>query len=364
MERPGAPLPGIPPGSLEWRWALVKLVAALALSGAAAAWIARGFTDPLSRLAQGASAFQRGDLTHRIPETGPGEFADVAAAMNRMARQTADRIDQLEQDAMRRRKFLAETAHELRSPVATMRTMACALQEGVAADPQKQARATAALARTSDRMLRLVQDLMDVARLDLDDIQLTMTRVDVRELAAAAVHQHELDATANGMFIHPVPAGPPVEVFADADRIAQVLGNVLGNAVSHAGRGAEVRIRLEQDSEVRVSVSDSGRGIPAEALPYVFDPFYRADAARGRESDHCGLGLGIARRLAEVHGGALSVESAPGCGTTMTLTLPGLAGSGSEAASPGEGPRTAFEAARTPAGSDAAMPAAQVRREA
>lgn len=328
--QPGQPPAGTgeghtPPPPPQWPdtkiW-LVRLVIAVSLAAAAAAWLERMFTKPLMQLARGAQAFHSGDFAYRIPTTGRSEFAAVATAMNEMARQVSGHISHLEEEAERRRKFLADTAHELRSPVTTMRTMAGALQDGLADEPARRDRAISALVRTSERLLRLVQDLMELAKLDLNELPLTVRQGDLRELAESAVLSHLAEAGAAGIVLHAPEPSRPVKIVADPDRLAQVLDNILGNAISYAGEGAEVWVQLEDGDPVRLTIRDSGQGIRPEDLPYIFDSFYRADAARTPGDGHSGLGLSIARRLVQAHGGDLTVCSEEGKGTTVTIQIP------------------------------------------
>jgi signal transduction histidine kinase len=324
-ERP-RPEPRHPPGlsdtSRELRlWAL-RVAVAFALAGLAGAWLGRRFTRPLTQLAKGAGAFHGGDFAYRIPIGGRSEFAAVATAMNEMARKVSDQITDLEKDAERRRQFLADIAHELRSPVATMRTMAGALKDGVAEEPERRERALSALVRTSERLQRLVQDLMELAQLDLNELPLKVRQVDLRELVQSVIQAYDGDAAAAGVVLRPLAAGPPVNVAVDPDRITQVLDNVLGNAVSYAGSGSEVAVLIEDGDTVRVTVRDTGKGIRASAMAYVFDPFYRADAARTPGDSHSGLGLRIASRLVEAHGGELTIASEEGKGTSVTIAIP------------------------------------------
>lgn len=322
MGRPGGGPPGPSPVSFELRWALLRLMVALGLAGLAGAWLGRKFTKPLTQLAQGAEAFHSGDFDYRIPTSGQNEFAAVAAAMNEMAKQVSDQINHLEEDAERRRQLLADIAHELRSPVTTMRTMAGALQDGVAEEPERRERAASALVRTSERLLRLVQDLMELAKLDLNELPLNIGEVDLRELVESVVRSCDAEAATAGIVLHPPQPAPPINLSVDPDRIIQVLDNVLGNAISYAGEGAEVRILLEDGDPVRISIHDTGKGIPAEDLPRIFDSFYRADAARTPGECHSGLGLSIARRLVEAHGGRLTIGSEEGKGTSVTIEIP------------------------------------------
>jgi two-component system, OmpR family, sensor histidine kinase BaeS len=306
----------------EMRWLLLRLAVALGLASLAGALLGRRFTKPLMQLAEGADAFQSGDFAYRIPADGNDEFAAVAAAMNEMATQVSGHIAHLEEDAERRRRFMADIAHELRSPVTTMRTMAGALQDGMAEDPERRERAVAALARTSERLLRLVQDLMELAKLDLNELPLNVRKVDLCEIIGSAIHSHESAAASAGIVLHPLQARPPLWAMIDPDRITQVIDNILNNAISYAGEGSDIKISVEDEDPIKVHICDTGKGIPAEDLPYIFDSFYRADSARTPGEYHSGLGLSIARRLVEAHGGRLIVSSTEGNGTTVTVVIP------------------------------------------
>ena len=317
-DRPHGPEPGI----FEARSLLLRAGVALALAALAGAWLGRKFTTPLSHLAKGADAFQAGEFGYRIPARGTNEFAAVANAMNEMARQVSDQISRLEDDAQRRRQFLADIAHELRSPVTTMETMAGALKDGLAEEPERRDFAVSAIATTSQRLRRLVQDLMELAKLDLTELPLNMVDVDLRELLVSALQAHESAAAAAGIALMPMVAAGPVSAVGDPDRMAQVFDNIIENAISYAGEGAQVKVSISDCDPIRVTIADTGRGIRAEDVPYVLDPFYRADAARTPNDCHSGLGLSIASRLIQAHGGGLTVTSEQGTGTTVTITLP------------------------------------------
>lgn len=313
---------GPPPAVVDLRSLLLRLGVALTLAVLAGAWLGRRFTKPLTQLAKGADAFQKGAFDYRIPAEGNSEFAAVAVAMNEMATQVSDQISRLENDAQRRRQFLADIAHELRSPVTTMETMAGALKDGLAEEPERRDFAVSALVFTSQRLRRLVQDLMELARLDLAELPLNLAPVDLRELIISAARSHESEAAVARVTLHPMSSGAPLVATADADRITQVLDNIVGNAISYAGEGAEVDISLDDTDPIRISVSDTGKGIPAEAMAFVLDPFYRGDAARTPNDCHSGLGLSIACRLIEAHDGKLTISSKEGNGTTVTILIP------------------------------------------
>jgi two-component system sensor histidine kinase BaeS len=298
---------------------VLRMVLAVGVALVLGALFSRAFTRPLAALARGARAFHDGDLRHRIPLTGDDEFAQVSTTMNEMADRVAGQLATLEDDARRRQQLLADVAHELRSPVAALAAMTDALRDGVADDPARRVRALEAMHDAAARLQRLVGDLMDLTRLDLRELPLHRTAVDLPALAAERLAAHA-DAAANaGITLTSAPT-TPVTVDADPVRLAQVLDNLLENAISYAGAGATIAITLTEPATL--TVHDTGRGIAAAHLPYIFDPFYRADAARTPGDSHSGLGLRIARALVEAHGGTLTLASEEGNGVTVTITLP------------------------------------------
>jgi len=323
-----APLPRrpAPPPRMELYRIIILARAFVALLFAllAGAWLSRKFTRPLSELSHGAQVLQSGNFDYRLPVHGGDEFTQVSLAMNGMAERVAGQIGHLEEEARRRQQFLADVAHELRSPVTTMRTMAGALEEGLAEDPERHTRAITALVRTSDRLQHLVTDLLELAKLDLHELPMHRQPVDIRELAGACLQAHVPAAAQAGIVLQPVAPGAPLMLEADPDRLAQVLDNLLENAINYAGSGAQVTITLDDGDPVRLMVADTGQGIPARHLPYLFDAFYRVDSSRTPGQSPSGLGLRITRGLVEAHGGTLTLDSEVGKGTRVTVSLPGI----------------------------------------
>lgn len=340
MDRPAIPQPGAvvgPPagpnpvprpdgrddqGSGPWLMLLTRTLIALLLAMVAGKLLSRSFTRRLDALADGARAFNEGNFTYRIDEKGQDEFSQVGEVMNKMAARVSSQVSRLEDDAKRRRQMLADVAHELRSPASTIRVMAGALEDGTADDPERKSRAISSLARSSERLQRLVGDLLDLARLDLNELPINPQPANLRELAANAVESHMAQAADAGIRIYPLDTGEPVMRKVDPIRLSQVLDNLIGNAIEYAGEGAEVRVSVEPGLEARIIVSDTGRGIPAVHLPYIFDPFYRVDSARTPDAGHSGLGLRISKGLIEAHGGKLAITSREGGGTTAVISLP------------------------------------------
>ncbi|MEN6356291.1 MAG: HAMP domain-containing sensor histidine kinase [Armatimonadota bacterium] len=325
MNKPRPPVERPPDRSsipFDLKWSFIRLGVALGLAALAGAWLGRRFTRPLTQLTSGAEAFRSGDFEYRIPISGKSEFAEVADAMNDMAGQVSDQIRRLEKDAERRRQFLADIAHEFRSPVATMRTMAGALSDGIADEPERKERAISALVGTSERLLRLVRDLMELAKIDLDDFPLNVRDVDMRELVTSVICLQDAKAAEAGIIIHPLQSPEFVTAKVDPDRITQVLDNIIDNAISYAGECSHVNVTLEDGDQIKIIISDTGKGIRQADIGCVLDPFYRADAARTPGDCHSGLGLSIACRLVEAHGGNLNIDSKEGAGTTVTIVIP------------------------------------------
>lgn len=322
--RPGQPPAGPPPqaGMEPGRTLIARVVIVFLLAVLAGKWMSGRFSSRLEDLASGAGAFDSGNFSHRIAESGNDEFARVASAMNQMADRVSKQIAALEDDAERRRQFLADVAHELRSPVATIRTMAGAMQDGVADDPVRRERAVGSLVRSSERLLNLVTDLLELAKLDLRELPINPRRVDLRGLVAAAVDTQTAAAANACITLHPLEPGAPVIANVDPDRLMQVLDNLLNNAISYAGQGAQVQVTVETGDQIKITIADTGVGISPDHLPHVFDSFYRVNTARTPSEGHSGLGLRISRGLVEAHGGQLTLTSTESNGTTAVITLP------------------------------------------
>lgn len=307
---------------LDLKITLLRLLIAFGLAGLTGALLGRRYAKPLMQLSKGAEAFHAGKFDYRIPSSGQDEFTEVAHVMNDMAEKVAEQISNLEQEAERRRRFLADIAHELRSPVTTMRTMAGALKDGVAEQPERRERAVTALVGTSERLLRLVQDLMELAKLDLNELPLNKAEINLCELIQNLLQYHQEEAFAAGILILPFQCDESVNIKVDPDRITQVLDNIIGNAISYAGKGARLSVTLTNEDPIHIVINDTGKGIRSQDLPYIFESFYRADQARTPGEAHSGLGLSIARKLTEAHGGTLTISSEEGKGTEVDIHLP------------------------------------------
>jgi signal transduction histidine kinase len=315
----------LPPGAtahLQQGFEQAMLVA-LGIAGAvsvvialAASWLlAQRLTRPIRALAQTAERIGAGGYQARVPVPDAGdELAALAWAFNRMARA-------LESTERRRQALLADLAHELRTPLATLEGYVEGLADGVVAPDQD---AWTVLQSELVRLRRLVEDLETLSRAEERQLDLRPGPVDPGGLVTRAVRAAEPAYKAKGVALQASidPLLPLVSV--DPDRLGEVLGNLLGNALRHTPPGGRVQVSAHEDGDqVELSVTDSGEGIPPELLERVFERFFRVDAARTRDGGGSGLGLTISRAIVEAHGGRLWADSAGyGRGARFVVRLP------------------------------------------
>jgi signal transduction histidine kinase len=274
--------------------------------------LAYGLLRPVRALQQAASRLAQGDLNQRVAIHGRDELAALGMAFNNMA-------GSLQQAEETRRAMTADIAHELRTPLAVQRANLEALQDGVyPLDPP----ALQPLLEQNQLLTRLVEDLRTLALAEAGQLKLEQTPTDLTTLARRTVEKFQPQAAAHGQTLTCTgPALPPL--LLDPLRIEQILANLLSNALRHTPEGGAVIVQLAAaESDVQLSVQDTGPGLPPELLPHVFERFYRADPGRSRPVGSTGLGLSIARQLAEAHGGALTAANQAGGGAIFTLTLP------------------------------------------
>jgi signal transduction histidine kinase len=240
-----------------------------------------------------------------------------------LEQRVADRTAELEDAGRRKDEFLAVLAHELRNPLAAIRTAA-----DIAARPDASAvaltQSTAIIARQTAHLGRLVDDLVDVSRITRGTIELRRDRVAIADIVSQAVEasQHLINDRGHALSIAPID--PSLAVFGDSARLTQVLANLLHNAAKFTDRNGRIRIEVDRDGDdVRLRVSDNGFGITADMLPEVFRMFSHTDRPKDRQSSGLGVGLALVRRLVEMHGGQVSAHSAgTGHGTEITVRLP------------------------------------------
>ena len=288
-------------------WVAVVLVAAL-IGRTLAPWT----LDPIGRASEAARSMAEGLLATRLPVEGHDEFGAWAASFNEMADALEAKIQALSEAQARERRFTSDVAHELRTPLAALVGEASLLRDQLDGIPEASRRPAELMIQDIGRLRRLVDELMEISRLDAGRESLRPETVDLPALVGAVVR-------ARGWGGMVSISGGPLTLLTDPRRLERVMANLVGNAVEH-GR-EDVRVDLAQrDSMVMVEVSDKGAGIPSEHLPHLFERFYKADPSRTAPGS--GLGLAIARENARLLGGDIEVWSERGRGTRFRLTLP------------------------------------------
>ena len=293
------------------------LALALPMLAAAVAFrVFRGVATPMADVMAAADAVAEGNLGVRVevPEYGPHEFRRLAESFNRM-------VDELQRADQQRRNLTADVAHELRTPLHIIQGNL----EGVLDDVyESDAEHITATLEETRLLARLVEDLQTLSLAEAGQLALEREPVDVAELLADVHTSFSGQAEAAGLDLRVEASGDLPTIIGDANRLDQVLGNLVANAVRHTPSGGAITLQAEPiEGGVRIAVDDTGEGIPAEDLPHIFDRFWRGNRSRSRGGGAgSGLGLAIARQLVQAHGGTICVESETGQGTTFTIELP------------------------------------------
>jgi two-component system sensor histidine kinase MtrB len=268
---------------------------------------------PIRRTRDAVREVAAGDLDAELPETGSDELAELARAFNRMTAAVRGTVDELRNLEAGQRRFVSDVSHELRTPLTALTTAADVLDANIAGLSDAGRRAARLIVVETRRLAALVEDLMEISRMDAGAAEVTLESVDVAANVEAALRLRgwtdRVTVTVNGR----------ATTLIDARRLDTIVGNLVGNALRHGDPPVTVSVCADART-VRVRVSDRGKGIAPQHLSRVFDRFYKVDRARSARGT--GLGLAIARENARLHGGDIGVDSTPGQGTTFTLTLP------------------------------------------
>jgi signal transduction histidine kinase len=275
--------------------------------------LSRRMTSPIGALAKAARRLGRGDLSQRVQLQGEGEVAALAQAFNSMA---AD----LEHAEQLRQNMVADVAHELRTPLSNIQGYLEAIRDRVI---KPDAAIIHSLNEEAALLSRLVNELQELSLAEAGELKLVYQEEDIAKLVKQAVTpwQPQLAAKEISLSLDLPDNLSPVNI--DWQRVNQVLHNLLENAVAYTRKGGTINVAaITQGDWVEVSVSDTGEGIPAEDLPHIFERFYRVDKSRARATGGSGLGLTIAKRLVEAHGGKITVQSKLGKGSRFSFTLP------------------------------------------
>lgn len=288
---------------------LIAIAAALVLTFL----LSRRILAPVKALTLTARQLGKGDFSQRVQFKDKGEIGELAQAFNSMA-------SDLERTERLRQNMVADVAHELRTPLTNLRGYLEAIRDGL---KKPDADTIRSLNEETILLSRLVDDLQELSLAEAGKLKLNCQLEDIAALINQTVTSVQAQAMAKGLSLSiDLPDKLPA-VNLDCQRINQVLRNLLENAVAHTAKGDNITVTARQvDNRIEVSVADTGEGIPTEELPNIFERFYRTDKSRTRATGGSGLGLTIARRLVEAHGGQIEARSEPGKGSCFTFTLP------------------------------------------
>jgi heavy metal sensor kinase len=286
----------------------------LALGLAGGWWMVSRAIRPIADISDTAVKIAAGDLSQRVRvEEAENELGRLASVLN-------STFDRLETAFAQQGRFTADAAHELRTPVSVMltQTQAALTRERSAAEYRE---TVEACQRAAQRMRRLIESMLELARLDVGQEPMKSLRFDLSEMMRECIEEVRPLADKHGIKIH--DGSSPVEFVGDGERLSRVMTNLLSNAIHYNRDQGEVRVGVRrQHNNVIVSVADSGQGIAAADLPHVFERFYRADESRSGTAGRTGLGLAISKAIVEAHGGLIEVTSQVGVGTSFVVRLP------------------------------------------
>lgn len=289
---------------------LIALVLSMLLALLIRTWIAA----PLHRVAEAAEAIAHGATGARAPIAGPSEVQALAHSFNTMA----GRVEAAHQS---QRDLVANVSHELKTPLTSIQGFSQALLDGTAQTPEAAARAARVIHEQSEHMCRMVESLLVLARFDAGQMTMERQAVGLVPLLRTCVDKLMPQAESAQVTLE-LDVPDRLTVVGDADRLAQVLANLLDNGIAHTHAGGRVTVAARQEKgQVEVAITDSGEGIPAEELPRIFERFYQVDRSR-RHNRGVGLGLAITREIVEAHGGTVVAESVVGLGSKFTVRLP------------------------------------------
>ncbi len=283
-------------------------------------WLAKNLARPIQVLTQAVEHMELGDLGMRVKPTGPKELQRLSEAFNSMASRLQSNVSEL-------RAFVANASHELRTPLTVVKLRAEALREGAREDPEVAERFLSEIESEVDRLVGMVNDLLDLSRVDAGMDATKRTMIDLAAIAHEVYETFSIRSARAGVELGLNTDSDLPQIMGNEDQLRRVFYNLVENAIKFTKEGGRVEMSIGQgpkENTVRFMVRDTGAGISPEHLPHVFERFYRADTTQPRpgSSRGSGLGLAIAKSIVENHGGEIGVSSQAGVGTTFWTDFP------------------------------------------
>ena len=285
--------------------------------------VAGRITRPIQHIARTAAAITQGDLNARIVETGGDEIASLAAGINEMARTLGADLERQRKLERVRTEFLGNVSHELRTPIFSIQGYLETLMDGAVDDPAVNREFLGKAHTHAERLNALLNDLIEISRIESGEMKMSFRWFALNQfLDAVEEDMRPLAERKQISLTTEYPAVPDLRVWGDRDRLKQVMVNLIENAVKYTEPGGKIRVgvALEKD-QAKISVTDSGIGIPGEHHQRIFERFYRVDKDRSRDVGGTGLGLAIVKHIVEAHGGTIGVTSEPARGSVFTFSV-------------------------------------------
>lgn len=299
------------------------VVVGLVISAALSFILSKTLLQPIIGMTKAAEAIADGDFSRKLDVESDDEIGILADTFNNMASQLKATLEEIKKSEALRREFVANVSHELRTPLTSIRTYAETLTDTQDLPKEREIDFLHVILNESDRMTHIVEDLLELSRLDAGSTKLNIEEFSLAQSVQNVFDAIVLEAKRRGHTITLAAAESLPMISGDRARIEQVLINILTNAIKYTPDGGTIQVVSGKTGrKAWVEIRDNGIGIPEEDLPRLFDRFYRVDKARSRESGGTGLGLSIAREIIIRHGGDIKIGSTPGSGTTVTVLLP------------------------------------------
>ncbi len=300
----------------QFRWVIFTVLGTLIVTFLLCAfisiWLARSIAEPIQGMCRFAIRLGNGYFGEKLTLASNDELGQLAFELNRMS----ERLASLDNE---RRAFLANVSHELRTPISNVKVTLEALEHGADRDPDLRSRFIQTAMDETIRLSRLIQDLLDLGRLEAGVVQLERQEINLKNAIARAVQAIELRVRSKGVTL--AQDVPSVVIAGDPERLLQAFLNLLDNAIKYSLPDSVVSlVGVVKGNIVAIQITDQGTGISNSDLPHIFEEFYTADSSR--QKGGTGLGLPIARRIVEAHGGSITAHSIDGQGATFTIYLP------------------------------------------
>jgi len=305
--------------ALAFMLSLTSFVSTILLAG----FLARRITEPLDEITKVVNRIREGDVAARITGTYDDELSDLSQAINQMAERLSGDIASMKRLERVRSEFLGNVSHELRTPIFSMLGFLETLLDGAIDDPQVNREFLHKALKQGERLNTLLGDLIEISRIESGEMKMSFRYFSVNEMLKGLVEEMKAGVQVKQMTLSLESAfDDSAKVYGDQARLRQALTNLIDNAIKYSGPGAKIDcIARSFRNQCTIMIRDTGRGIPDEHLPRIFERFYRVDRDRSREIGGTGLGLAIVKHIIEAHGSGIDVISTPGKGTTFSFTL-------------------------------------------